>query len=118
MVDAPYLYLNLDLYKKKTHAISGKGYPKNRLYSALIVYIAIAVGIVVFVLPKINKSKTLQDRLSDSLIYGGLFGVVSYAIFDFTNHFIFEGWDIYVALMDSIWGGLLCAIVSFTLSYY
>ena len=116
--DLPYLYLNLGLFKKKTLAISGKDYPKNRLYSALIVYIAIAVGIVVFVLPKINTTKTIQDRLVDSLMYGGLFGLVSYAIFDFTNHFMFEGWDIYVALMDSIWGGLLCAMVSFVVSYY
>ena len=116
--DLPYLYLNFDLFKKKTFAISGKEYPKNRLYSALIVYIAIAVGIVVFVLPKINTSKTIHDRICDSVMYGGLFGLVSYAIFDFTNHFMFAGWDIYVALMDSIWGGLLCALVSFVISYY
>lgn len=116
--DLPYLYFNMDLFKKKTLAISGKEYPKNRMYSALIVYIAISVGIIVFVLPKINTTKTIQTRLSDSIMYGGLFGVVSYAIFDFTNHFMFAGWDIYVALMDSIWGGLLCAIVSFVMSYY
>jgi uncharacterized membrane protein len=118
LVDIPYLYINLDLYKKKTLEISGKGYPKNRYYSALIVYIAIALGIIVFVLPKIDTTKTTEIRLRDSLFYGGLFGVVSYAIFDFTNHFIFEKWDIYVSLMDSIWGGLLCFIVSFIMSYY
>ena len=118
IVDLPYLYLNLDLFKKKTMAISGKGYPKNRLYSALLVYLAIAVGLVVFVLPKVDTSKTTSIRLKNALIYGGLFGVVSYSIFDFTNHFMFAGWDIYVALMDSIWGGVLCAIVSFIMSYY
>jgi uncharacterized membrane protein len=118
LVDIPYLYINLDLYKKKILEISGKGYPKNRYYSALIVYIAIALGIIVFVLPKIDTTKTTEIRLRDSLFYGGLFGVVSYAIFDFTNHFIFEKWDIYVSLMDSIWGGLLCFIVSFIMSYY
>jgi uncharacterized membrane protein len=118
MVDAPYLYLNLNLFKKKTMAISGKPYPNNRLYSALLVYIAIALGIVVFVLPKIDTSKTLSIRMRDSLMYGGLFGLVSYSIFDFTNHFMFEGWDIYVAMMDAIWGGVLCSIVSFIISYY
>jgi uncharacterized membrane protein len=56
--------------------------------------------------------------MRDSLMYGGLFGLVSYSIFDFTNHFMFEGWDIYVALMDAIWGGVLCSIVSFIISYY
>ena len=118
MVDLPYLYLNNNLFKKKTLAISGKPYPNNRMYSAVLVYIAIALGLIVFVLPKIDTSKTLSIRIKDSFLYGGLFGLVSYSIFDFTNHFMFEGWDIYVSVMDAIWGGLLCAIVSFIISYY
>ena len=118
IVDLPYLYLNNNLFKKKTMAISGKPYPNNRIYSAILVYIAIALGLVVFVLPKIDTSKTLTIRIQDSLFYGGLFGLVSYSIFDFTNHFMFEGWDIYVSVMDAIWGGVLCSIVSFVISYY
>ena len=118
MVDLPYLYLNNNLFKKKTLAISGKPYPNNRMYSAVLVYIAIALGLIVFVLPKIDTSKTLSIRIKDSFLYGGLFGLVSYSIFDFTNHFMFEGWDIYVSVMDAIWGGLLCSIVSFIISYY
>ena len=39
----PYLYLNADFFKKKTLQISGKEYPNNRIYSALVVYIAIAI---------------------------------------------------------------------------
>ena len=118
VVDLPYLYINADLFKKKTMEISGKDYPKNRLYSAVLVYVAIALGIMVFVLPKIDTTKTTMIRLNDSLLYGGLFGMVSYAIFDFTTHFMYEGWSIYVSIMDTLWGGLLCAIVSFIISYY
>jgi len=117
-IDVPYLYLNADFFKHKTLQISGKGYPNNRLYSALIVYIAIAIGIIVFVLPNIETKKTDNDRLKSALLYGGSFGTLSYAIFDFTNHFMFEKWDIYVSLMDTIWGGILCSIVSFIISYY
>ena len=73
IIDIPYLYINMDLFKKKTMNISGKGYPKNRLYSAVLVYIAIALGIMVFVLPKIDTTKTTTIRLRDSIIYGGLF---------------------------------------------
>jgi uncharacterized membrane protein len=118
VIDIPYLYLNADFFKKKTLQISGKGYPENRLYSALLVYIAIGVGIIVFVLPNIETKKTDIERLRSSLVYGGLFGIVSYSIFDFTNHFMFEKWDIFVSLMDAIWGGILCAMVSFIISYY
>jgi uncharacterized membrane protein len=120
IVDMPYLYLNADFFKKKTLQISGKKYPNNRIYSALVVYIAIALGIIVFVLPNIepDTSKSIGERLKRSLLYGGLFGLISYAIFDFTNHFMFDHWDIYVSIMDTIWGGLLCAIVTFIISYY
>ena len=117
IVDAPYLYLNLELFNKIIKEISGKGYPKNRVYSAIIVYIAISVGIIVFVLPNIDKT-TKRTRVRDSILYGGLFGLVSYSIFDFTSHFMFEEWNIYVSLMDSIWGGIICSIVSFIISFY
>jgi len=117
-IDAPYLYLNADFFKKKTLQISGKGYPDNRLYSALVVYTAIAIGVIVFVLPNIEKNKGDNSRMYSALLYGGLFGTLTYAIFDFTNHFMFEKWDIYVSLMDAIWGGILCSIVSFVISYY
>ena len=118
VVDVPYLYLNLDLYKKTTLAISGKGYT-NRYYSALIVYIALAFGLLVLVIPRIstNKDTSIKQRILESIMYGGAFGVASYATFDFTMHFMFEKWDLGVSIMDSIWGGVLCSIVSFIISY-
>jgi len=118
VVDAPFLYLNADMYKSKTLAISGKDYTK-RYYSAVVVYLALALGIVVLVLPRIQTSGnvSLKSRIQDSILYGGAFGVASYATFDFTMHFMFEKWDLGVSIMDSIWGGVLCSIVSFIISY-
>ena len=69
-IDAPYLYLNADFFKKKTLQISGKGYPDNRLYSALVVYTAIAIGVIVFVLPNIEKNKGDNSRMYSALLYG------------------------------------------------
>ena len=118
IVDAPYLYLNFNLYKKRTLSISGKEYTK-RYYSAVIVYLALALGITVLVLPRMDISSniSLQSRIKNALYYGGVFGVASYATFDFTMHFMFDGWDLGVSIMDSIWGGVLCSIVSFIISY-
>ena len=118
VVDAPYLYLNLDLYKKTTLAISGKGYT-NRYYSAVMVYVALAFGLLVLVIPRIstNKDTNVKQRIMDSIMYGGAFGLASYATFDFTMHFMFEKWDLGVSIMDSIWGGVLCSIVAFIISY-
>ena len=118
IVDAPYLYTNADLYKNRTLAISGKEYTK-RYYSAIVVYLALALGIYVLVLPRIRSSSSVswKDRLQDSIMYGGAFGLASYATFDFTMHFMFEKWDLGVSIMDSVWGGVLCSIVTFIISY-
>lgn len=110
LVDAPYLYLNRNLYKNKTQSISGKGFT-NRYYSALVVYLALALGLLVLVLPNIRKDK-LSNTIKDAIIYGGIFGLTSYAIFDFTLHFMFDNWDLGISIMDSIWGGVLASIVS------
>ena len=118
IVDAPYLYINADLYKNKTKSISGESYTK-RYYSAVIVYLALALGVIFLVLPRLDISSniTLQKRIQNSIIYGGIFGLTSYATFDFTMHFMFEGWTLGVSILDSVWGGVLCSIVAFIISY-
>lgn len=115
LVDAPYLYLNSKMYEKKTIAISGKTFTK-RYYSAVIVYLALALGIVFLALPRMRKD-TVKNRIQDAILYGGIFGLTSYATFDFTMHFMFEDWDLGVSIMDSVWGGILCSIVAFVASY-
>lgn len=116
LVDAPYLYTNAKLYQKKTIAISGKTYTK-RYYSAVVVYLALALGIVFLALPQMRKDSSVKNRIQDSILYGGIFGLASYATFDFTMHFMFEDWDLGVSIMDSVWGGILCSIVAFIVSY-
>ena len=116
LVDALYLLSTKNLILSTTKRITGgNGYTK-RYYSAIIVYIGIAIALLVLVMPKISHGGWYQ-RLQDSLIWGGLFGVCSYAIFDFTMHFMFNDWTLKLALMDTIWGGVLCTIVAFLMSY-
>lgn len=116
--DAPYLLLNYKLYKKHTIAISGKDYTK-RYYSAVLVYLALALGVTVLVLPLMNitANMSIQNRIKNAVIYGGVFGLATYATFDFTMHFMFDGWSLGVSIMDSIWGSILCSIVAFITSY-
>ena len=107
LVDSPYLYYNYDTYKNITQSISKKPYT-SRYYSIAVVYAALAIGLIVFVLPKIQK----QHLVRDSIIYGGGFGIASYAVFDFTAHFMFEGWSLKTSIIDTLWGGILCSIVT------
>jgi len=114
ILDAPYLYITKNLYAKHTQTISGKSFTK-RYYSAIVVYLALALGLLVLVLPHIRKDK-LSNTVKDSILYGGVFGLTSYATFDFTMHFMFEDWDLGVSIMDSIWGGVLCSLVSIVIT--
>ena len=116
VVDIPYLYLNNKTYSKATMDISGQSSYTKRYYSALLVYVAIALGTFVLVLPRV-RTNTIKNMIIDSLIFGGVFGLSSYAIFDFTMHFMFNKWSFIISIMDSVWGGVLCSIVTFILAY-
>jgi uncharacterized membrane protein len=116
LVDAPYLYLNKDLYSARTRSISGSGFT-SRYYSALVVYLALALGIMFLAVPHIRTNLGIKTIVMDALRWGGIFGIASYATFDFTMHFMFAGWDLGVSIMDTIWGGVLCSIVAGSVAY-
>lgn len=75
-------------------------------WAAGIVYAAIALGIVTFVLPKANGS------VFHALLAGGLFGLTAYAIYDFTNYSTLANWPLTITLIDTLWGMVLCALTS------
>lgn len=74
--------------------------------AAVIVYLAIALGIVCFVLPK------AQSDIPMTAAWGALFGLVTYAIYDFTNLAILANWSLKIALVDVVWGTVLCGATS------
>jgi len=122
--DIPFLYYNADKYKNITGAISKKPYT-TRYYSVAMVYVALALGMMVFVLPLIQtkmhtKIHTINNnkRIQNCIVYGGLFGVVTYGVFDFTTHFMFKDWDLMTSIIDTVWGGVLCSIVAIIASKY
>lgn len=110
LIDAPYLYLNKDLYITATKAISGRGFT-SRYYSVLLVYIALALGIAFLAVPNIRTS-SMNSLVIDSLKWGGIFGIATYASIDFTMHFMFNDWTLRIAVQDTIWGGILCSLVA------
>jgi len=74
----------------------------NLIYAS-ISYIIMIIGLFIFVLPNITK----ENAFNDSLKYGGLFGLVIYGIFDFTNLALFKNYELSTAIFDVIWGSLL-----------
>jgi uncharacterized membrane protein len=115
LLDAPYLYLTSNLYSSIVKNISGKSLT-NRYYSGAIVYIALALGLIILVIPNV-RTNSLMDIVKDSVKYGGIFGLVVYATFDFTNHFMFTGWPLSVSIMDTVWGTILSTLVTIIYCY-
>jgi uncharacterized membrane protein len=48
-------------------------------------------------------------------MYGGVFGLTSYAIFNFTVHFMFKNWSLGLSIQDTTWGTILCTLITFVL---
>lgn len=115
LLDAIYLYLCSNIFSTAVKSISGKSLT-SRYYSGVIVYIVLAIGVMVFVLPNI-RTNSIMNIVKDSVMYGGLFGLVTYATFDFTNHFMFEGWSLGISLLDTTWGTILTALVTICFCY-
>ena len=70
-------------------------------YAAACVYVLLALGITFFVLGK-----------SPVLLYGALFGLIVYGVYDFTNLALFRGWTLSVVLVDVAWGVVVCSLVA------
>jgi uncharacterized membrane protein len=102
-------------YSRIVKNISGKSLT-NRYYSGAIVYIALALGLITFVIPKV-RTNSLMNIVKDSIMYGGIFGLVVYATFDFTTHFMFEGWPLSISIIDTVWGSILSTLVTIIYCY-
>lgn len=74
--------------------------------AALLVYVLIPAGIVLFVRPRLGDvgAETWQ-----TLGWGAAFGAILYGVYDLTNLAILEKWTLKVAVADMLWGSALSA---------
>ncbi len=82
-----------------------------RYLGGLIVYIAIALIIVGWVIPRLQQKSKVS--FLDCLLYGGLLGGLVYAVFDFTNYALFTNWTLKTSIIDTVWGLVLTTLVTF-----
>ena len=77
-------------------------------WAALAVYVLLALGILWFVLPRVS----VENPLLSGALWGFLFGVVTYGIYDMTNHATLAGYSQRLAAVDMLWGGVICCLSS------
>jgi uncharacterized membrane protein len=82
--------------------------PDLNWYAAFVFYLIFIAGLVTFVIsPAIEKLSWAH-----ALVYGGLFGLVTYSTYDLTNLATIKDWPIIVTIADLAWGMILSASVS------
>lgn len=81
--------------------------------AAIIFYLLFIVGLVQFVItPALEKNSWMH-----ALLFGALFGLITYATYDLTNLATLKDWPILVTIVDLIWGAVLAAAVS-SITYF
>jgi uncharacterized membrane protein len=81
--------------------------------AAIVFYLLFIVGLVLFVIaPAIEK-----NSWTHALLFGALFGLITYATYDLTNLATLKDWPLLVTIVDLAWGAVLAASVS-TVTYF
>jgi uncharacterized membrane protein len=76
--------------------------------AAVIFYLLFIIGLVIFVIsPAVEKHSWVH-----ALLYGALFGLITYATYDLTNLATLKDWPLLVTVVDLIWGTVLASSVS------
>jgi uncharacterized membrane protein len=100
-VDTVYLQLIKDWFSNQIKRVQGTPIEFN-LFGALMCYIFLIFGINYFI---IRPKKSIKDAF--------LLGLVIYAVYEFTNYAVLKNWPLALVVMDTLWGGVLFASVTF-----
>jgi uncharacterized membrane protein len=76
--------------------------------AAIIFYLLFTVGLVIFVITPAVKNASWTH----AVIFGGLFGLITYATYDLTNLATIKDWPMLITLVDLAWGTTLGSLVS------
>jgi uncharacterized membrane protein len=99
------IWINLVILKMYQESLSGVLKQSTIIWSGLIAWFLIPLGIVLFTVPKSKDAK-------QSIIYGALYGLILYGVYDFTNYVILAPYTLTMTLLDVAWGTFLCSISS------
>jgi uncharacterized membrane protein len=82
--------------------------PDINWFAAIIFYLLFITGLIIFVI----TPAMVRQSWVHALLYGALFGLVTYATYDLTNLATVKDWPLLVTLVDLTWGSILAASVS------
>jgi uncharacterized membrane protein len=101
ILDALYIYTNKNIFQDTVVTIQ-RVVMQIKPEAALFVYLLLVIVINYFIIQK-NRSP-LEAFILGFCIYG---------IYDGTNYAMFKKWPIDIAIMDTVWGGILFSATTY-----
>ena len=112
--DGIWIGSNMKMYNDATVSVQGSDIRMNP-YGAIASYVCLYALIVLYAVPmvleNVGTKMSWVDKLFVSIRYGGLLGLLTYGIYNFTCMAILKKYPLKVAVLDTIWGGMLFTIV-------
>ncbi len=115
---ADYLWLGVIMkgfYQQELGALMRQG-PQGfspRIAPAILVYLLIPLGVLLFVGPRVDP----HGSLLTAAVWGATFGLIVYGIYDLSNLAILQDWKLRVTIADILWGMFLCGISAVVLYF-
>jgi uncharacterized membrane protein len=75
-----------------------------RLLPAAMLYALVVAGLILFALPR------GRGTLVDAVAWSALYGVIGYSVYDLTNYATLQGFPLRMAVVDMVWGGVVCGL--------
>jgi uncharacterized membrane protein len=102
-IDAVFLFSMSKLFMKQIQDIQGSPFQMN-IFAAVVTYFFLITGLYYFIL-RVNAPP--KDAF--------LFGIVVYAVYEFTSMSLFKKWSFQNACIDTLWGGILFYLTTIAL---
>ena len=104
VIDTGYLYSMKKFFNNQIKLVQGTDIQMN-IYAAMLCYIVLVYGLYYFI---IRNHRSPWDAF--------LFGLTIYGVYETTTYAILKNWHIKTVMIDTLWGGVLMAAVTW-LSY-
>ncbi|MFO7636440.1 MAG: DUF2177 family protein [Clostridia bacterium] len=76
--------------------------------AAILFYLLFILGLLVFV---VNRA-VADNSIWAAVLYGALFGLVTYSTYDLTNLSTIRDWPLKITVVDLVWGTTLSSLTS------
>jgi uncharacterized membrane protein len=76
--------------------------------AAVATWAVIVTGVQLFVIPRASVTGSIPSFM----LWGALFGLITYAVYDLTNYAVIKNWPLTVTVVDIAWGAFVCSMTA------